>query len=441
MTSATFESLPGATTNAISTSTNANTPATTPSILDMHLTILPHRLHFVQLQCRQLQRSMYALLKVFLEMNASRFYSFTQTSKEITLILDEDGMGSVMDAFNQLSTITGEAEPPYTTTSNVWRAIQCMEGDSGSSPFVSIEDPNQEEFDTTAYQPSTLVTNVSRILASNSISIYYLSTYQTDFVLVQEQELERALNALALAIDRKDAASVNRRQIVEDFSAGTGNLGTVRTESETTTIAQIPNPQPLSSTETPNASAPPLRLRMNVAPPQLYVLNLKLSDIQAVCQSLITCMFYGSFPSSSANSSAIDAPLRFFSYSEIEGFASAIVDKSSLLLITTSPTLHNPLPPPLSGGFYYPNQNFNLQSSFDEEAELPDDTCWQAFCIDGKFGFDEVGMVYTLSSPLTNARIAPFYISTFSTDYVLVSSRNYKQSLDILANCFEFVDH
>jgi len=42
-----------------------------------------------------------------------------------------------------------------------------------------------------------IVAKISGVLAENKISIFVVSTYDTDYILVKEQNIERAINALS----------------------------------------------------------------------------------------------------------------------------------------------------------------------------------------------------------------------------------------------------
>lgn len=49
---------------------------------------------------------------------------------------------------------------------------------------------------------------------------------------------------------------------------------------------------------------------------------------------------------------------------------------------------------------------------------------WRALKVHGPFALSEIGVLSALAAPLANAKISLFVISTFDTDYLLVSSRH-----------------
>ncbi len=57
---------------------------------------------------------------------------------------------------------------------------------------------------------------------------------------------------------------------------------------------------------------------------------------------------------------------------------------------------------------------------------------WRAFKVQGPLGFVLPGIVASLSSPLAEAEISIFYISTYETDYLLVKEENLEKVAEIL---------
>lgn len=66
-------------------------------------------------------------------------------------------------------------------------------------------------------------------------------------------------------------------------------------------------------------------------------------------------------------------------------------------------------------------------------AEVPDDVRsekgWRCFSLAGPIPFEETGVLLSIAAPLAAAGIGIFAISTFDTDYVLVSGRKLEAAL------------
>ena len=62
-----------------------------------------------------------------------------------------------------------------------------------------------------------------------------------------------------------------------------------------------------------------------------------------------------------------------------------------------------------------------------EESRVPDGVTsqqgWRGFQVQGPFAFSEVGVLASLTGPLAAKEISLFAISTFDTDYLLVSEK------------------
>ena len=58
---------------------------------------------------------------------------------------------------------------------------------------------------------------------------------------------------------------------------------------------------------------------------------------------------------------------------------------------------------------------------------------WRAIRVKGPLGFVMPGIVSSLSTPLAEAEISIFYISTYETDYLLVKEENLDKTVKILS--------
>lgn len=57
---------------------------------------------------------------------------------------------------------------------------------------------------------------------------------------------------------------------------------------------------------------------------------------------------------------------------------------------------------------------------------------WRALHLEGSIDFTETGVLAALLRPLANARIGIFALSTFDTDYLLVSADRFEDALEHL---------
>lgn len=71
------------------------------------------------------------------------------------------------------------------------------------------------------------------------------------------------------------------------------------------------------------------------------------------------------------------------------------------------------------------------------ESVIPDgvkqDKGWRALKLEGPFAFNLTGILYSVLSPLYEAQIPVFAISTYDTDYILIKSERFEPALEALA--------
>ena len=77
------------------------------------------------------------------------------------------------------------------------------------------------------------------------------------------------------------------------------------------------------------------------------------------------------------------------------------------------------------GDFYSVTRTCDELSIVVEEFRVPagtqSQTGWRVFKVHGPFLLSEVGVMASLTAPLADARISLFVVSTFDTDYLLVT--------------------
>ena len=105
-------------------------------------------------------------------LDVSDFYSVTRTRDELTVVCREDSV------------------VPGTVGENGWRCI----GVQGVLDFSEIG----------------IIFTITQPLAKNGVSVFVISTYDTDYFLVKEKELPKTIDALTAAghrIDTEDPSS------------------------------------------------------------------------------------------------------------------------------------------------------------------------------------------------------------------------------------------
>jgi uncharacterized protein len=95
----------------------------------------------------------------------------------------------------------------------------------------------------------------------------------------------------------------------------------------------------------------------------------------------------------------------------------------------------------IQGPFFSITRTSDELSIVVEAARVPEgiqsQSGWRIIRVHGPFVLSEVGVLASLAGPLAAARISLFVISTFDTDYLLVSS----ESLDAAVQVLERAGH
>jgi len=137
--------------------------------------ILPLKLYLASISRDHFESCIRILLKVtfFIERKTS-FFSYTETEDEVSLILDEDS----------LKTFESIAPNPVSISPGIWKAIQVYEGAA-------------------ALNETGVISSLCTPLSKENISMIYLSTYNTDLILVKDEESSKALDLLKSAYQQK----------------------------------------------------------------------------------------------------------------------------------------------------------------------------------------------------------------------------------------------
>ncbi|KAG0335774.1 GATS protein-like 3 [Podila humilis] len=393
----------------------------------MIIVILPFRLQLASLQKEDIPRCTHQLMKLVLFPAGPRhFFSYTETEKEVSLILDE-------------SHLSGFPENTLNVCDVVWRAVQIEAGESGLGA-------------------DEIVSQVSRPLAEINVSILQISTYDADFTLLPECDLERSLDCLSktfkisnnplgdAGLQKGDLQSwestypsspsgVNSLQEALLFTSkytSRGRQFSIRSDQDghdprdyyqggDSGIASEIH----SGLSSGLASEQGSHVMENGLEASLAAsLSLKDHDMEdstsSVTQTDSTHPFKANYPHklriTSMEPSLMDQLAvrllesiffdtrtdRFFSYTQTDNTRSIIMDEDTLSR--------------------FPDNSLNTQAG-----------SWRLISIgDGPLGFDECGIVSEFSTPLSEHEISLFYLSTFHSDYILVNDHDFDESVSYL---------
>jgi len=67
-------------------------------------------------------------------------------------------------------------------------------------------------------------------------------------------------------------------------------------------------------------------------------------------------------------------------------------------------------------------------------SQYQSDLKWRCFKIDGSFDLNQIGVISSISSPLADAGISIYVISTYDTDYFPIQEQNLEQTISVLSN-------
>ncbi|CAN8197214.1 cytosolic arginine sensor for mTORC1 subunit 2 isoform 1-T1 [Geothlypis trichas] len=313
----------------------------------MELHILEHRLRVASIAKESIQLFTYGLIKLAFLSSKTRckFFSLTETPEDYTIIVDEEG-------FLELP-----SSEHLSVADATWLALNVVSGGGGFSSSQPIG-------------VTKIAKSVIAPLADQNISVFMLSTYQTDFILVRERDLPFVMHTLA--------AEFTILRVVNGETVAADDFG-VTNGFVKPKLVQRPVIHPLSS------------------PSNMFcVTSLDPDTLPTVATLLMDVMFYSNGVKDSVVGNEDSGHIRFFSFSLIEGYISLVMD------VQTQQR--------------FPNNLLFTSAS----GEL-----WKMVRIGGQpLGFDECGIVAQISEPLAAADIPAYYISTFKFDHALVPEEN-----------------
>ncbi|XP_078694798.1 cytosolic arginine sensor for mTORC1 subunit 2-like [Branchiostoma floridae x Branchiostoma belcheri] len=305
----------------------------------MELYVLEHRLQVGSIPRGAIAPFTHGLVKLILlrDKTKCKFLSLTRTADEYSIIIDQEGLKELEPLSDQLSLVN-----------SVWYAQNVSAGALGSGPGKASG-----------------ITKIAKALilplAEAQVPVFVMSTYQTDFILVQEKDLDTSIECLR-----------SHFKIFREVEGDTIEVPNSGSKGETTPTRGEANSREIGH---------PL-----VAPPTRFsVTSLDPDTLPKVATILLDILFY-------ADPSPDGSEADFFSFSIIDGDISLVMDTETL---TRFPS------------------NALFTSATGE--------CWKMIKIGAvPLGFDECGIVAQVSEPLAEADISMYYISTYRYDHTLV---------------------
>ncbi|XP_024997701.1 cytosolic arginine sensor for mTORC1 subunit 2 isoform X2 [Gallus gallus] len=311
-----------------------------------------------------------------------KFFSLTETPEDYTIIVDEEG-------FLELP-----SSEHLSVADATWLALNVVSGGGGFSGSQPIG-------------VTKIAKSVIAPLADQNISVFMLSTYQTDFILVRDIRgagrvacQQMALNGTSATLGRTSCLRSSRSTKVRERDLPF----VMHTLAAEFTILRVVNGETVAADDLgiTNGFVKPKLVQRPVIHPlsspsnMFCVTSLDPDTLPTVATLLMDVMFYSNGVKDSVVGNEDSGHIRFFSFSLIEGYISLVMD------VQTQQR--------------FPNNLLFTSAS----GEL-----WKMVRIGGQpLGFDECGIVAQISEPLAAADIPAYYISTFKFDHALVPEEN-----------------
>lgn len=321
--------------------------------MDLH--ILDHRLRVTSISKNGLVHFTHPLIKLIFLRNRTRckFLSLTETPENYTVVLDEEG-------FKEL-----QPSEHLQVEGSIWLPLNVVSNGNASSSSQAVG-------------VTKIAKSVIAPLAEQHVSVFMLSTYQTDFILVREKDLSVVISTLE-----------------EEFNIYREVAG----ESMPVQSQDVSNGLHKNGKEAMQPTVHPVLIPQN----QFCVMSLDPDTLPSIATTLIDVLFYSNSPKEDVASSNLDC-VKFFSFSLIDGYISLVMDTEA-------------------------QRQFPADLLFTSSSgEL-----WRMVRIGGQpLGFDECGIVAQISRPLADSDISAYYISTFSFDHALVPEEDIVSVTDML---------
>ncbi|KAG8455623.1 hypothetical protein GDO86_001722 [Hymenochirus boettgeri] len=321
----------------------------------MNLQLLEHRVRVTSIEKSGLWFYTHSLVKLLFLRQRTRckFFSLTETPEDYTLMLDEEGFEELPQ-----SDFLHVAE-------NTWRVLNVLSNGCAANGIQTVG-------------VTKIAKSVIAPLAEHNVSVLMLSTYQTDYILVREDDLPVVFETL--------------QGDLNIYKEENGILVPVET-----TAAKIE----LKTKNLFNLTVHPVQSPQN----RFCILTLDPDTLPSVSTILLDVLFYSHAILKDTPTSPQDlGSFHFFAFSLIDGYISIVMDTETQKR--------------------FPNDLLLTSSS----GEL-----WRMVRIGGQpLGFDECGIVAQIAGPLAAADISAYYISTYNFDHALVPEEGIESVISLL---------
>ncbi|CDS13785.1 hypothetical protein LRAMOSA05959 [Lichtheimia ramosa] len=336
------------------------------------ITILPSRLKLLHFPRSQLPHVTHAIVKAcfFQDIkDPEYFFSFTENAYEISIAANQ----SIIDN-DILPFLHATSSNDMGTSPDIFRVMQVDDADGQDASGKRISD-------------------LSEPLAQGKFSIFYMSTYQTDFVLVKERRLRQSVQTLMDhgfefdqdSLDMLQTESAASSNMIRHSNVSTESLGSAIDSAASSLHA--PEDQDGESTES------------TVLTNELRCAGLNPHYRSTWAMTLLKIL---SFPDMIENYSAEQS--RFVSYTATSEGISVLADKHILDL-------------------------FEEESIFQDEDSVP----MRVIQVNlGGSNLDRCGIVRSISHPLAGEHINLWYLSTYKTANIIVSADDIERAEEIL---------
>ncbi|XP_063769449.1 cytosolic arginine sensor for mTORC1 subunit 1 [Pseudophryne corroboree] len=316
----------------------------------MDLQLLEHRVRVTSIDKSGLWFYTHPLVKLLFLRNRTRckFFSLTETPEDYTLMLDEEGFQELPQ-----SDFLHVAE-------NTWRVLNVLSNGVQTGGVTKI------------------AKSVIAPLAEHNVSVLMLSTYQTDYILVRDDDLPVVFNTLL------------------------GELRIYREENGDLV--------PMNLSESCNGLKSKSLFDLTVHPVQspgnrFCILTMDRDTLPSISTILLDVLFYShASQEGSLAASQNSESFNFFAFSFIDGYISIVMDTE-------------------------------IQKKFPTDLLLTSSSgeLWRMVRIGGQpLGFDECGIVAQIAGPLAAEDISAYYISTFNFDHALVPEEDIDSVIKLL---------
>jgi len=322
--------------------------STSPPDSSMELYVLEHRLHVCFIQKSSMREFCHSLIKISLLSGARpKFFSITETKDGYTLILTDAD-------FQKLP-----CHPSLQRSDQLWRVLTVSVGAMGTNNELG--------------GVSKIAKSVIGPLADHAISVLCMCTYQADFILVKESQLDDAIRCLgsSFKIFNEDHQRLNDSQVLSSSPTSPSISKKVR-----------PIVHPL------------------YCPDALYhITGLDASKVPSVIQLLLELLFYSGDKPEDGNHG-----LHFFHFSIVSGDISLVLDSHTMKK--------------------FPNNVLYTRKT---------DDVWKMVMLgENPLGFDECGIVAQVVEPLASSQMSTYYISSYNREYFMVLEKDFDRVMETL---------